>query len=56
MLHILETWHNTYIIGKTSKYTYKIDTEDKPAVALPLICVAWVERDKIEEEINKIQF
>ena len=53
--HFSETWSNPHVIGKTTRCQHRIDTGDTPPVALPLRRIAWIERDRIEEEVQKMR-
>ena len=55
LLSVPEVWQKMHVIGKTDKCTHKIDTGNSLPIAQPLRRIAWVERDKITEEINKMK-
>ena len=48
-------WANQDTIGRTTKGEHRINTQDAQPIALPLRRIAWIEKDKIKEEINKMK-
>ena len=48
-------WENPNIVGRAKVGEHRIDTGEALPVALPTRRVAWVERDKIQEEVNKMK-
>ena len=49
------TWANQDTIGRTTKGEHHINTQDAQPIALPLRRIAWIEKDKIKEEIDKMK-
>ena len=49
------TWANPDIVGRTSKGEYHINTQDARPIALLLRRIAWIEKDKIKQEVEKMK-
>ena len=49
------TWADLDTIGRTSKGEYHINTQDARPIALPLRRIAWIEKDKITQEVEKMK-
>ena len=55
LLTMAITWTNPDIVGRTIRGEHRINTQDAQPIALPLRRIAWVEKDKIKEEIDKMK-
>ena len=55
LLTMATTWANQDIIGRTTRGEHRINTQDAQPVALPLRRIAWIEKDKIKQEIDKMK-
>ena len=55
LLTMATTWANQDIIGRISKGEHRINTQEAQPIALPLRRIAWIEKDKIKQEIDKMK-
>ena len=55
LLTMATTWVDQDIIGRTTRGEHRINTQDAQPIALPLRRIAWIEKDKIKEEIDKMK-
>ena len=55
LLTLAITWANPDIIGRTTKGEHHINTQGAQPIALPLRRIAWIEKDKIKQEIDKMK-
>ena len=50
-----QVWESPGVVGKAVGGEHRIETGDKLPVALPIRRIAWVERDKIKDEVRKMK-
>ena len=55
LLTMAVTWANPDIVGRTIRGEHRINTQDAQPIALPLRRIAWIEKDKIKQEVNKMK-
>ena len=55
LLTMMITWANPDTVGRTSKGEHHINTQDARPIALPLRRIAWIEKDKIKQEVEKMK-
>ena len=48
-------WVNPDTVGRTTKGTHHINTQNAQPIALPLRRIAWIEKDKIKQEVDKMK-
>ena len=55
LLTMAATWANPDFVGRTTRGEHRINTRDAQPIALPLRRIAWIEKDKIKKEIDKMK-
>ena len=55
LLTMAVTWMNPDIVGRAIRGEHRINTQDAQPIALPLRRIAWIEKDKIKQEIDKMR-
>ena len=53
--HWRHVWDNQDIVGRTSKWEHRVDTGTAPPITQPMRRVAWVEKDTIQKEVDKMR-
>ena len=48
-------WINPDTVGRTTKGTHHINMQNAQPIALPLRRIAWIEKDKIKQEVDKMK-
>ena len=48
-------WDAQEIVGRTNKWEHRLETGTAQPIALPLRRIAWLERDMIREEVDKMK-
>ena len=50
-----QVWDEPEIVGRTHRWEHRVDTGSAQPIALPMRRVAWVERDTIRAEVDKMR-